>query len=229
MYTIEPGKGIINKFTSLVERAINNKRVCHLAISGGRTPVPFFEVIGELFRNDPQWKARAPHINIFWVDERPVAETDPASNVGSAVSRMQDTDVRFFKPVGSANDLSKEAERYEAEIRTRVVAVTDDIPRFDLVLLGVGDDGHIASLFPGTEGIHEDHKLYIANKVDAMQQTRLSMTYPLLLHAAEIWVLFAGKEKQEFIEKTMRDENSTLPVNILGKQYQRLQFVEVVL
>jgi 6-phosphogluconolactonase len=229
MYTIESGKGIINKFASLVEKVIDKKGMFNLAISGGRTPVPFFEALGELFSSNAQWKAMALHTRIFWVDERPVAEADPASNVGSALSKLQDTGLHFFKPSGNAADLSKEAERYEVEIRSVISEETNGIPRFDLVLLGVGDDGHIASLFPGTEGMQENDKLYIANKVDALQQTRLSMTYPLLLHATEIWVLFAGKKKQEFIEKIMRDENSRLPINILEKQYQQLQFVEVVL
>ena len=92
------------------------------------------------------------------------------------------------------------------------------LPIFDLVFLGVGDDGHVASLFPGSNGLHENEKWVIANWVPQLAQTRLTLTFPVILASQHVWML-SNKQKLGLIENVLEGKLKDLPINYLIDNY----------
>jgi 6-phosphogluconolactonase len=108
-------------------------------------------------------------------------------------------------PVPSAiPDAREAASRYEARIMEALGLGPDDVPRFDLILLGMGPDGHVASIFPGTEAVEEEKRLVMGNWVDATKTWRITLTLPVLNHAANVIVLVAGAEKAPALRRVLR-------------------------
>jgi 6-phosphogluconolactonase len=148
-----------------------------VALSGGSTP----KKMGELLAR-PEFASRVPwgETDLFWGDERWVPLASSESNAGEARRAFLDAvpaPPERIHPV--ATDLAspvRAAEAYEAEIR-RVAGTVEGIPVFDLVLLGMGDDGHTASLFPGTAALHERDRLVVENFVPKLGVDRITFTY----------------------------------------------------
>ena len=107
------------------------------------------------------------------------------------------------------------AEEYERTVRERVRKRHGELPRFDLILLGMGDDGHTASLFPGTAALEEHERLVVMNEVPQKATVRMTFTYPLLNAAERVWVLVAGASKRAVVARcrTARSRGErTVPV-----------------
>jgi len=110
-----------------------------------------------------------------------------------------------------------EADAYEKLVLDRVKKRRDGIPAFDLILLGMGDDGHTASLFPGTRALEERTRLVVMNEVPQKQTTRMTFTYPLINAADRVWALIAGKDKREKVtECSAARARGEHPYPILG-------------
>ena len=181
-------------------RARSNRRSrerghAFVALSGGTTP----KQMGSILAREP-YRSRIPwdRVHVFWGDERWVPLGSPESNAGEARRGFLD-----LVPIPPGNvhpwDTAAESPReaaaaYETLLRERF-AEPSGIPRFDLVLLGMGDDGHTASLFPDTDALVADGRLAVANYVPKMDATRLTLTAPLLNAGREILFLVGGPGK----------------------------------
>lgn len=177
--------------TSVIAEARAQARNAAIALSGGSTP----KKMGELLARPPYTeRVHWDSVDIFWGDERWVPLADPESNAGEAIrgflNHVPIPDERVHPFETDLDDPNVAAERYERDIQ-QTVPITGGIPTFDLILLGMGDDGHTASLFPGTAAIHEERRLVVAHRVDKLDATRLTLT-PRVINAAEQVVFLIG-------------------------------------
>jgi len=172
-----------------------------LALSGGRTPEPLYQ---SLTRTPLRDRFDSSRVEWFFSDERCVPPDHPDSNFGLAwrtlLEPLQVPAGNIHRMPADAPDLHAAAGQYEKTIRRRVPA--DDrggLPVFDLILLGLGADGHTASLFPGSPAVHERDRLVVAYHVAPLDTWRMTMTYPLLWAARQLLVLATGPEKAEAV------------------------------
>jgi 6-phosphogluconolactonase len=169
---------------------------CAIALAGGSTPRALYRLLAV-----PPWRDAMPWADIlwFWGDERHVPPDHPDSNF-----RMAHDALLSQVPVPAANVFRIEAEdpdpaaaavRYEARIRDALGLGPKVFPTFDLVLLGIGADGHTASLFPGTVALRETRRIVVANRVPQLDTDRITLTAPAINHAARVVFLVAGADK----------------------------------
>ena len=164
-----------------------------VALSGGNTPRRVYELLAtEEFKNRINWE----FVHIFFGDERTVPPGDPASNYGMVVatliSRLPIPSSNVH-PISGVGDPHENAGSYQKELKSYFAGSA--WPRFDLVLLGMGEDGHTASLFPGTAGIAEKTAWVMANWVEQLNEFRITLTAPAINAAAQIVFLVTGANK----------------------------------
>ena len=186
----------LQSLTENVKKAIATRGTCSIAISGGTTPLRLFEALVEPSSALPiNWSL----LNIFWCDERCVPPEDAESNYGNALRYFGcpplDQAKKHRLP-GDAPDLGKAASEYEKIVRKACPG-----GKFDLVLLGIGEDGHTASLFPKTAALHEEKKLYVPNQVPQKNCWRMTMTFPAIEAARAVYVLALGKSKSKALKQ----------------------------
>ncbi|MGE5234753.1 MAG: 6-phosphogluconolactonase [Acidobacteriota bacterium] len=176
---------------------------CAVALSGGATPRLLFRELATASYHSLPWAL----VHLFWGDERCVPPDHPDSNYRTADEELAS---RIPIPPGHVHRMRGEdplAERaaadYERELRSFFALARGELPRFDLVLLGLGGDGHTASLFPGTAAVGEQRRLAVANRVDALATWRLTLTLPVLNHAACVAFLVAGAGKAEILARVL--------------------------
>lgn len=167
-----------------------------VALSGGSTPRAFHQVLAnEPYRDQVEWS----HVQFYWGDERFVASDDPESNF-----RMASETLLNFLPIHESQihrvrtemgDPAQVAELYEQEIRSDFQLAAGQLPRFDLIFLGIGPDGHTASLFPHTAALAIRDRLVVANYVPKLSANRITLTEPVLNNAAVVAFLVAGHDK----------------------------------
>jgi len=174
-----------------IQNAVTARGRCAIALAGGGTPKPLYEQLaGEAL----PWE----QLHVFWGDERYVSPDHPDSNQLMARTAWLDsipipaTNVHPMPTAGA--DPVADAERAEAELRAAFGLAAGDIPTFDLILLGIGDDGHTASLFPHTPALNvHDRLVTVGNKGD---NQRLTLTVPVLNAARRVLFLVAGANKR---------------------------------
>lgn len=167
-----------------------------IALSGGSTPKKLYELLAS-----PQWAAKMPwdKTEFFWGDERYVPASDPNSNYymtqQAMLERAKVPTANVHRVKTEEADPGRAAELYEQEIRRVVPAAPDGLPQFDLVLLGLGANGHTASLFPYQPALHEKTKLVVAEYIDEVKMTRVTMSPPLINAARQIAFVALGSDK----------------------------------
>ncbi len=175
--------------------SIGRRRFFRIALAGGSTP----RAVYRLLADDPYMDFR--RWQIFWSDERCVPPTSPESNYRMAketlLDRLAEPPALVFRMAGEG-DPDAAALAYERAVRELVppnpAAGTGETPRFDLILLGMGADGHTASLFPGSPALAEQERLVVATAAPT-GQPRLTFTYPLINAARRVLILVSGAEK----------------------------------
>lgn len=189
--------------TSVIAEVRAQGRSAMIALSGGSTP----KKMGEILATPPypdrvHWDS----VDIFWGDERWVPLTDPESNAGEALRVFLDQVTipaeKIHPYATELDDPRMAAAQYERDIR-EIVPVADDLPTFDLILLGIGDDGHTASLFPRTAAIHERERIVVANRVDKLDAMRLTLTLPVINAARQVVVLVSGAGKSNMLHTVL--------------------------
>ncbi|TMQ60088.1 MAG: 6-phosphogluconolactonase [Candidatus Eisenbacteria bacterium] len=180
------------------------ERPRRILLSGGTTPEPLYRILAsEPTRSRIDWNS----IECYFGDERPVPQDHPESNSGLAFRTLLEPlglqAPRTYRIRGEASDLELAARRYEALIRARFAAPPPADPSFDLVYLGLGEDGHTASLFPGVRIPDDPPRLVVAVWIEALQGMRATVTYRLLNAARRIVFLVAGKEKAIAVQRTL--------------------------
>ncbi len=191
------------EFTQAAEKAAAARGRARIAVSGGSTPKAAFALLA-----DPAqpWRARMPwdKLELFWVDERCVPPDDADSNY--RMTREALLDKVPLKPeqvhrMEGELDPAVAAARYESLLRNTFRLEGAESPRFDLVWLGMGPDGHTASLFPHTAAIHEMGRLVTANHVPQKDTWRLTLTWPVINNASTVFFLIGGADKAEVVRE----------------------------
>jgi 6-phosphogluconolactonase len=174
-----------------------------VALAGGSTPRDLYGLLGDdgAFRGAVAW----PDVHVFWGDERHVPPAHDDSNFRMARAALLDRVPiprhQIYRIEAENPDAEGVAAAYAETIRKAFELANGEWPSFDLVLLGMGEDGHTASLFPGSNAIHERARLVAAPLVEKIGSHRITLTPPVFAHARAIAVLVAGAEKAH----TLRD------------------------
>ena len=196
----------------LANEAVSERGRFTIALSGGSTPKSLYNLLATNARTMLPWD----RMYFFWGDERHVPPTDPDSNyrmVNEAMlSKVSVPTANVFRVPAENPDAAAAAQEYEAALKRFFQADAGQFPRFDLILLGLGPDGHTASLFPGTAGLQERTRWVIANWVEKLKTYRLSFTFPVLNAASCVAFLVSGIDKAQVLK-------SVLEENVPGDQY----------
>lgn len=173
-----------------------------LCLSGGSTPAAIYELMAERFRLSVDWK----EVQFFWGDERCVPPNDEASNFGMANRTMlSQLDLRpdQIHRMRGEEPPEQAARAYEQELRSHFHLDEGEFPRFNLMLLGLGDNVHIASLFPEIPALHERERLAVAVEVDAAQRHRVTLTAPVINNSARVMFLVSGESKAQAVKAAL--------------------------
>ena len=190
------------------EQAIQSTGRCLVALSGGSTPKILYRTL-----RDPEWSSRFNWSRIIFLfgDERCTLPEHPESNFGMAQTELfQPLNVhhdQIYRMKGEYEDPSVAAQEYEERIRRITQCPAAEVPRIDLVLLGLGEDGHTASLFPGTAALQEQNKIVTVGHAPAGIRSRLTLTLGVLNRAAVVLFLVTGPGKAEMVHRVIESES----------------------
>lgn len=204
--------------------AIEDRGSFRIALSGGGTPKTVYPMLLEPRRRDAvDWS----RVEFFWGDERAVPPDDPQSNFGVAyqmlIARLPNVRPdRIHRMPAEAPDLDAAALAYESELRLTFGTHGAEFPAFDLVWLGMGPDGHTASLFPGSTALDEMERAVVANWAPLPQVWRMTLTFPVLNAARRAVFVAEGENKADAI-RAIRAGGSGLPAErVTGERVEWL-------
>jgi 6-phosphogluconolactonase len=191
-----------NLFVESAQLAVSAHDMFCVALSGGSTPRPLYEKLAlPPYRDQIDWH----RMQVFFSDERFVPPDSPESNfhmANQALLSKVDIPERFIHQVATVDvSPAESAELYEEGIRRVLEVGLAEIPRFDLILLGLGPDGHTASLFPGSEALDVTDRIVAANFVAKLDAWRITFTYPLINAARRVVFLVQGEDKAEVVAR----------------------------
>ena len=200
-----------------------------LVLAGGSTPKTLYQ----LLVNDAALRAQLPwdKMVLLFGDERHVPPDHPDSNFRMAtdtmISKASLKPEQVLRIKGEYPDAEKAAQEYEQTLRERFKLRESEFPRFDVILLGMGNDGHTLSLFPGTKALHQDHLLVVRNWVGKLYTERITMTAPVANNAA--WVIFmvTGADKAPALKAVLEGpyEPEQLPSQLIQPRNGKLQWL----
>jgi len=215
-YLVEPDAAALaaraaRHFVEVTEAAVAARGRARIAISGGSTPKVTFGLLA-----DPAqpWLKRMPwdKLDLYWVDERCVPPDHPDSNYRMTREAMLDhvplTPDRVHRMEGELEPEAA-AARYESELRNSFRLEGAETPRFDLIALGMGPDGHTASLFPHTAALGEMSRLAVANHVQNKDAWRVTLTWPVINQGASVFFLIGGADKAPLLRAVMMGPRDT--------------------
>jgi 6-phosphogluconolactonase len=195
------------ELAEMVIESAKRKRSSTIALSGGSTPELLFSVLGEHYNNSIPWK----YVHFFWGDERCVSQDDKESNYGMTKRYLLDKiDIPSsnIHRIRGEDDPEKEVLRYSDEIND-FVSKKDGIPIFDLVILGLGEDGHTASIFPNQKILLNAEQICAIAIHSGSGQKRITLTGRIICNAAFVVFMVTGKKKAEVVEKILKDKNGS--------------------
>ena len=194
------------EFIRLARAAIGAQGRFTVALSGGSTPKALYSLLAASYP-DFAWN----RIFLFFGDERHVPPTDPESNYRmvneSLLAKIAIPPENVFRVPAENPDAAAAASDYEAQLRRFFELQPGEFPRFDLILLGLGPDGHTASLFPDSLALDEQSRLVVANWVTKFNAYRITFTFPVLNHAAEVMFMASGAEKADMLRQVLEGKN----------------------
>jgi len=204
-------KAAAEEFSLLASRAVLSKGSFCVALSGGSTPKGLYTLLAEKGAPPVPWAQTF----FFFGDERFVPPTHPDSNFRMAnealLSKLRLPPQNVLRVPTEEADPMAVAQKYERAIQTHFALSPGQFPRFDLILLGLGPDGHTASLFPGTSALREEKRLVVANWVGKFATHRITFTYPVINHAACVIFLVGGKDKADVLREVFENDKADLP------------------
>ena len=213
-------------FSSLSEECISATGRFVVALAGGNTPQRFYAILGsDRLRDRILWKA----VHFFWGDERFVPHHHEDSNYlpvyENFLSRIP-IHPGNIHPVDTGTDSPAiSSERYEREMRNFFQLEDNGIPRFDLIILGIGRDGHTASLFPGDKALKEKRHLTAPVVTGGTLHNRITITLPVINNAGNVLFLVSGEEKASVLKKVMDKPTPSLPASLVCPRNGRLIFL----
>jgi len=203
------------KFVEIAHKAVEKDRRFTVALAGGSTPKSLYQLLAsDKFKNQIDWTK----VFFFFGDERNVSPDDAESNYRMAqeslFAPLKIADENIFRWKTEVKNAEIIAVNYELAIwkffegKEEFIVTTDDsdFPRFDLILLGMGADGHTASLFPFTQALEENKKIVAVNWVEKLNTNRLTFTYRAINNASNIIFLISGESKAEALKKILEGE-----------------------
>ncbi len=208
-------------FIQLAQEAIKEQGKFTVALSGGSTPKAIYQKLYEKYRSKIDWSK----VYLFWSDERCVPPTDPESNYHMAMTagleKLAIPKHHIFR-METEGDLAKKPEEYERIIERHV---GPDL--FDLVMLGVGEDGHTASLFPETDALKVQGKAVAANFVPQKHSWRLPLTFDCINNSSHTVLYVLGKSKREIVQRILRPPHKgpILPAELVGTNQQKALWI----
>jgi 6-phosphogluconolactonase len=199
------------QFVAVANRAVQAHGRCSVALSGGSTPKALYALLAtDEFRSQVPWQ----QLHLFWGDERCVPPDHGESNFRmvreALLSKISIPSENIHRMAGEKNPTDGAAD-YQMQLQKFFHLADGELPRFDLVLLGLGEDGHTASLFPGSSAANERDRLVATTYVEKLKAHRLTLTFPVLNHASQISFLVAGASKAAMIEAILGAGNQSLP------------------
>jgi len=200
--TDEYAKEAAKSIESAILGGLKDKKSVRVALSGGTSPLPVFKA---LMNCDIPWS----RVYLFLVDERYVPLNSKASNYKSIKENLVDRvkQVKHFYHYNTRDPIQTIVDQYQKTLQQF------DEPLFDLVVLGMGEDGHTASLFPNEDVIHEKNRLVVRSTApDVNTQDRMSLTFPSILNSRKIIFLIKGKAKEAVVDRLL---NSDEPIDSL--------------
>ncbi len=195
---------LIKLFTDISHSEIKKKNSFSIALSGGTTPLSFYEKLSK--KKDILWDK----IHIFFVDERMVPDSSSTSNIYQ-INKVLINSLRLK----NVHYINKEIEEKDAALEYALDIKSffkDEKPSFDFILLGIGKDGHTASIFPDTDAMKEREKIIVLTQKKEDNFLRMSFSLSLINHAKNIVFIASGHSKVDVIKKIFLDKDSSLPV-----------------
>lgn len=207
-------------FADIASEAITARGRFTVALAGGSTPRGLYEQLAAAYRDTLAW----PCMEIFFGDERCVPPDDPASNYHMARLALLD---HVPIPADNIHRMRGEdephaaARGYTRELRKTFGSNGNWPPRFDLILLGMGANGHTASLFPGTGALRERRRIVYPQYVEVQQQWRLTLTLPTINAARAVWVLVKGRDKAATVARVLHgpSQPEVLPIQSVAPEH----------
>jgi 6-phosphogluconolactonase len=204
--------------------SIEARGVSYVALAGGSTPLRVYQILAaDHMRNTIDWR----HVHLFFGDERMVPPDDPASNYGMVsrelVSHIPIPPENIHRIRGEASAVDAGME-YETELQK---CFGGRVPRFDIVILGVGEDGHTASLFPGTDALIEGSRMAIGYFIPQLNIWRVTLTLPVLLNARETLFLVTGKRKASMVARILEagEPQAGIPASMVRPTQGRVHWI----
>lgn len=208
-------KYCVEHFIATANEAIEADGNFTVALSGGSTPKGIFQLLAlPENRSRVDWKK----VLIFWGDERAVPPSDPDSNyrmaIDSGIGTLGIPDANIFRMVAE-EDIEENAQAYEKILLDKL-----SNGQFDMIMLGMGDDGHTASLFPHTQGLHSEDRFVIANYINSKNIWRMTLTYDCINRAKTTVIYVIGKGKKETLSRVLEGPYipDELPSQKIGTQ-----------
>jgi len=214
------------KFVQAAAAAVREKGTFNVALAGGSTPKALYS----LLVNDPTLRSQVPwdKIHLFFGDERHVAPDHPDSNFRMAteamISKSPLKPEQVMRIKGEYPDADQAALEYEKALREHFNLKDAEYPRFDLVLAGMGNEGHTLSLFPGTKALHADGRLVVRNWIGKLYTDRITLTAPAASNAAQVIFMVTGADKAPALKAVLEGpfEPEQLPAQLLQPQNGKL-------
>ncbi|HEX3153688.1 MAG TPA: 6-phosphogluconolactonase [Candidatus Angelobacter sp.] len=208
------------EFHRMAEAAIQERGRFSVALSGGNTPRTVYSLLASEHKQLP-WN----NIHIFFGDERHVPPEDPESNFLMAsealLSKVPIPEVNVHR-IHAELDAEVAAAEYDQQLVNFFHLRNHDWPRFDLIFLGLGEDGHTASLFPASKALTESSRRVVANWVEKFQTFRITLTFPVLNNAAEVAFLVSGADKAQILNQVLRPGAQKYPAQSVQPENGRL-------
>jgi len=224
--SLDLAERMVRLFLSAADDAIASRGVFHIALSGGRTPERFLERLAGVPR-----VGRFPwdRVHLFWVDERYVPPDSQASNyrlvARTLLCRIDMPEANVHRIPTEFEDMTDAALAYGRTMREVFRLEANGIPQFDLVVLGMGSDGHTASLFPNSPVVRDaDHLASVVPAGDTVKPARITLTRPVLRAARRVAMLVSGAEKSHTLKRVFLGEPDDMryPVQVLWPVLERV-------
>jgi 6-phosphogluconolactonase len=206
-------RAVADESLAVIEAAVRARGRATVCLSGGRTPKSLNQLWAAEYATKMPWN----QIHLFWGDERYVPPDDPASNfrmvreslldrVPIPAANVHPMRTNFERPDDAAKDYERELKQFFG-MGIGTGSEQPD-PQFDLIFLGLGPEGHTASLFPGSPALLEKQRWVVSANVPAEPPTRLTLTYPVLNRGANVFFLVEGAEKRQIIQFLREDQET---------------------
>ena len=219
-------KRAAQEFVQAAAAAVREKGSFNVALAGGSTPKALYS----LLVNDPALRSQIPwdKMHLFFGDERHVGPDHPDSNFRMAteamISKSPLKPQQVTRIKGEYPDTKQAALEYEQALREYFKLKDGEYPRFDLLLAGMGNEGHTLSLFPGTKALHADGRIVVRNWIGKLYTERITLTAPAASNSAEIIFMVTGADKAPALKAVLEGpfEPEQLPAQLLQPQNGKL-------